>query len=504
MVGADGEWLALTAWPLLLLLALMAASLLCATRLARRAAALPALILPLLFFDPLIAFLPGSIDHHNAQVALVLVATAAALYAGARPAAGWAAGVLVALMLAVGLETLPYAALLGAWVALAWAFGRIDARGAVGFGTAVASGAPALVALAGSPAAWQACDVLSFAYLPSLIVAGGGLAALAILLRRSTAPLRLAGLGGIALASAGALLIAAPQCRAGPYAALSAAMKTLFLARVSEALPLLTVLRADPAGTLAAIGPVVVALFVGIRRVHGDGVATPWLLPAAIIAVALAASFYQVRTLPFAAAAAVPVLAAWLGGLSVAARPPPLPRLAAATLASLPPTWLAVGWLGVWTAGAVSGGRVAPPDRMEARLSLTAGLAKAEAACVDPASAALLNGVAKGLVLSPVFYGPSVLALSHHASVAAPYHRAAGAVLDGFDAFLLPPERAHEVLRRRGVDYLAFCATAKETAIAIGEAPDGMLARLAEGESIAWLQPIPGKGTMLRLYRVAL
>jgi hypothetical protein len=195
------------------------------------------------------------------------------------------------------------------------------------------------------------------------------------------------------------------------------------------------------------------------------------------------------------------VLAAWLGGWRV---PSARGGRAAAALASVPFTWLALGWIGVGGLGALSGGRLAPPGHMDAPAAMTEGRSQAEIDCLDPASAALLASVPDGLVLAPVFYGPSVLVLSPHAAVAAPYHRAAAAVLDAFDAFNLPPERGREIAAARGADYVAFCASAKETAIAAGEAPDGLLARLARGETIPWLTPIaPAGDTTLRLYRVA-
>ena len=74
-----GEAFALTAWPLLLLLGLMAGALSVATALAGRAAAVPALVLSLLFFDPLLSYLPNDIDHHNAQLALLVAALGLAL-----------------------------------------------------------------------------------------------------------------------------------------------------------------------------------------------------------------------------------------------------------------------------------------------------------------------------------------------------------------------------------------------------------------------------------------
>jgi len=53
------------------------------------------------------------------------------------------------------------------------------------------------------------------------------------------------------------------------------------------------------------------------------------------------------------------------------------------------------------------------------------GLTEAQKNCFDPSSAALFAAVPKGLVLAPLFYGPTVLKLSQHSVVGGPYHRTA-------------------------------------------------------------------------------
>ena len=69
----------------------------------------------LLFFDPLLSFLPNDIDHHNAQLALLVRGARGWLCGyGERPSFGPCRRSRCALMLAIGLEMLPYVAVLGA------------------------------------------------------------------------------------------------------------------------------------------------------------------------------------------------------------------------------------------------------------------------------------------------------------------------------------------------------------------------------------------------------
>ena len=90
----DGEAFALAAWPLLLLLGLMASAMFVATALAGRGAALPALLLSLFFLDRCSPFLPNDIDHHNAQLALARGDARARCGCAAQPLLGLAAGIL--------------------------------------------------------------------------------------------------------------------------------------------------------------------------------------------------------------------------------------------------------------------------------------------------------------------------------------------------------------------------------------------------------------------------
>lgn len=508
----NGEGFALAAWPLILLLGFMGSAMSVATALGGRAAALPTLLLALVFFNPLLMFLPSNIDHHNAQLVLLMASLASALRIPTQPAWGLVAGFLCALSLAIGLEMLPYVAVFGAAVALRWAWSGEGAAGASGFGLSVGVGPILLHLLAGSPSAAIACDAISFAYAAPAAIAGCGLAILTRLCGWTGNPApRLCGLVFIAAATAGALVLIAPECFSGPFAALSPELKQLWLSGVAEAQPLLVYVAYGPVGIIALIGPPVMALGIAMRRAWSSGGsdAAMWVLPAAIIALSLALGFYQVRTLPAANAAAIPVLGAWLAKIAFShgvTSLRPLRKAApviVAVLLSVPVVHLAFGWVAVQTLRLATGGQIAPIQRAEAPEQLVAGLSAAEKDCFDDATAGLLTSQPAGLVLAPVFYGSSVLALSGHTVVGAPYHRGGEAILDSIHAMDLAPESAREVARRRNVDYLAICTTSRETALTRKEAPHGLLARLLAGENVRWLEPVPGgSGSPLRLWRV--
>ena len=508
-----GERFALLAWPLLLLLAFMGGAVAIATALGGGAAAVPTLLLALVFFDPLLSFLPGDLDHHNAQLAILLASVAAVLRMRDRPIFGFAAGFLCGLSLAVGLEMLVFIAAIGAFVALRWAASGEGGRSVGAFGLAFGASPLPLYLLAGAPGAAMACDALSPAYLLPAAAAGFGLAAASLAGARAGATShRVLGLTLIGAATAAIVLLAAPDCLAGPYAGLSPELKRLWLNTITEARPLLDMAAHEPVAIIANVGPSLVALVVALRRLgaRGEPERAIWIVPALLIGLALLLSLYQVRTLPVANAASIPVLGSWLAALAArhgvtALRPIAQARpVILAVLLCIPLVHLALGWGAVRLLTVLSGGRIAPIERPDTPKHLTAGLSEAERLCLDPASAALLAAVPTGIVMAPVFYGPTVLAISGHSVVAAPYHRAGAAILDAIHAMDLPPPKARAVIERRAADYVAICLTARETALTAAEAPGGLLARLQSGDSFDWLEPVSpvGTGGALRVWRV--
>lgn len=507
-----GERFAVTAWPILLLLGMMGGAAAIATTLAGRAAAVWTLVLALFFLDPLIVYLPGDIDHHNALIALMMATVACALRIGSGPRFGFLAGCGSALTLAIGLEMLPHVAILSAVIALQWAIGGKHGRAVAAYGVTLAILPADLYALAGSPAAFMACDSLSWAYSVPAAVAGFGLAGLAYFGERiGGRAIRIAGLAVVGAISAAVFLALSPQCLAGPYGFLSPELKQAFLHTVTEAQPFQVFAAREPVGAFASLVPLLVALVVALRHL-GPGSSEKrgvWILPTALLLMATALSFYQIRTLPFASAVAIPILGVWLAELRarfIARSTNPLRRalpVAAGFLAANQVTYVLVGIVLLDALAYVSDGRIAPKEVAKQPEELVKGLTVAEQNCFDPTSGTLLSEVPRGLVLAPLFYGPTVLKLSHHSVVAGPYHRNGKSILDNINATHRPPPEAKAIIDERGVDYVAICSVSPESAVAVHKSPDGLQADLLAGKIPAWLQPIAApEKTALRLWRV--
>jgi hypothetical protein len=66
-----------------------------------------------------------------------------------------------------------------------------------------------------------------------------------------------------------------------------------------------------------------------------------------------------------------------------------------------------------------------------------------------------------------------------------------------------PENAAHEMVTRRGIDYVLICPGLSETTIYSSAAPKGFYAQLAKGQVPAWLQPIQlAQGLPYRMWRV--
>jgi hypothetical protein len=501
-----GENLALTGWPTLLLLGFMGAATATAYALAGRAAAIATLFLALFFLDPLIVYLPGDIDHHNAQVALMLATVAFALRMRAGALFGFLAGASSAVTLAIGLEMLPHVAVLGIAIALRFAWTGENPRAVAAYGVALGLLPGALYYATGSPAAAMACDSLSYAFAAPILIAGLGLAVLALVGSRAGRNVRIAALLVVGAGAAGTFIGITPECLGGPYGQLSPAVKAAFLDTVTEAQPIWAYAEREPVGAIGSIGPLLVALFVAFRHVRRQ---TIWIFPTTLLVLAAALSFYQVRTLPFASALAIPVLGVWLAEVYAATAGRSGDRLrralpvAAVFVAAIPYTYLLIGWGGEKALAAVSHGRIALHAPTKPDPALIKGLSPAQQNCFDAASGALLAEVPRGLVLAPLFYGSTVLMLSDHSVVAGPYHRNGQAILDTINAMQRTPAEAKAIVHAREVDYVALCTVSPEGAIAAGKAPDGLAAELLAGNTPEWLAPVSTtEPTKLKLWRV--
>jgi hypothetical protein len=490
------EWATRFFWPLLWIPVATGSALVIARRFGTRAAVFLAgplfvTLTPMLYRQ----FTPGRIDHHNVQISMAVLALAAGTAAGvSRPPhklwpaalAGGAGGV----GLAVGLEALPFHALIGLSFGLRLAVDRDQARICAAYGVVLGLSSLGFYVLQTPPQRWDLsfCDAIGLNLVLALATVGAGLFLVASLSQRLPTALRIGLLGVVGLAAGVAYLAADPACIAGPFAGVDPRIRILWLDRVQEVQPLSRLLTTAPSLAVQALTALVMvsvaAGFLLWRALRADPRQTRYLeaVPASTLAASVAladvAGWEAWRMFDYVY---------WVGA----------PTLAAALS---------------YLAGRVAKDRMVPTVALSICLSplFVGGAAGAAAQALTPPSAdrgfplcnevkgfAPLAALAPGVVLSEVNLGPHLIANTPHTAVAAPYHRMAASIIAAHEAFAATPAAAEAKVRALGATYVVDCPGSY-----LGVPAGSFGWRLRRGQVPAWLEPIPATGTKLVIYRV--
>ena len=480
---AIAETIAATVWPA----ALFGASVFLIMRIARLVygddSAFPAVVVGGLALMSIAIFLPGMIDHHNAQLMLVLLALWG-LIAGSILTLAVAGGA-AALSLAIGMETAPYVAIAGIVAALPLIGGNAgDTRQkAPGFGLGFAAIAAAAFLATVPWASWgvAACDAFSATHLAIAVPAGIGLAAAAFVPARG---MRIVALGVLAAGVAAIAIVAFPQCLADPYASLDPTLKRLWLAGVVEAQSVVSIARSDPAIFASRYVTPMLALIVITQRALAGRMTAREAILAAFLTGAILVSFWQVRGALFSVPIAAIVLSGWIArNRATAASKPAL--VALVWIVSINSVWAAIG---------------GQADRL---LQAPASAVPSGAgACLRADDIRPLATLPPQTVLAVSNLGPAILRYTPQRVLAGPYHRNVEGNLAAMRAMLAPPAEAEAIMRANKVGIVAFCPGNPETALLVREAVNGLAAALSAGDAPAWLRPVSPPGQALQLYLI--
>jgi hypothetical protein len=423
-------------------------------------------------------FMPLRIDHHGWQLASLMAAVAGMADAQTRRG-GITAGLATAVSLTIGLELLPYLAVLGALQALWWIADRTQGERLRGYGLALAGGAAAGYVLFGSfDNTRPLCDALTPVYLSTLLLAGASLVALGSL------PVDRRNVRIVLALAAGALIcafyaVAWPQCLGRPEH-LSPELEKLWFSHIREAKPLWKHgwRIAFPTLSLSIIG--VIGSALALWRARGTDRAMPWLLVALLSLFSACLLFWQTRAGPGSQLLGV-IGATALGWPLIrwTLRHPRLPvRVGGPVL------------LFVLVSGSFSSLIVKNvPQQQSARRQQ---VNKANRRCPTLPALAPIGKLPRATFLTFNDLGPRLIAVTHHSAISGPYHRAGDAILDTQHAFrATDPQVAHTIMQRHGATMLLICPGLSESTVYASEAPKGFYVQLAKGRAPAWLAPVP-------------
>ena len=494
------ERVAAIVWPAALLLVFLAGVARLARELAGDAAARLALVFAALTAPVLQHFRPGAIDHHNAQLVLLVWSLALICRAPSpRPRDAALAGALSAISLAIGLELAPALAALAAAIGLRWIVeGQPAKRTTVAFALALAATTAALFAALVSPRSYGigACDTISIVHVVATGVGGCGLAVLASVPAMVSRWARLIGAGALAAVLGATLYLAFPACLGDPFAELDPRFATLWLANVTEVRSFASMLRDLPHEVPAYYGLPAVALAAAlVQSLRESGNARwRWIIALAVVATLFVMALWIVR----AAAAANAIAVALVPEALVAAWPA---REQRANLLGLSrAVWVAallLNPLSLIAIGAAATRAVVATSGAHAATIVSDG----PGTCHQAADYAPLARLPRGRVLGFIDAGPFLLMETPHEVLAAPYHRNIKGNGAMFDVFLGPVGEAQQQLAALGVDYVAFCPSSAERYTYAAAAPDGFAAALGRGEAPPFLERIALDGTPLAVYR---
>ncbi|KQN89731.1 hypothetical protein ASE95_17090 [Sphingomonas sp. Leaf231] len=435
-------------------------------------------------------FMPDRIDHHGWQLAMLAV-TVAGLCDPRRGRGGALVGGATAVSLTIGLEMLPYAAMAGAIIALAWIWDRGERDRLAVYALGLAGGTAAgFAGFASDANRLYRCDALTPVYASTVVLAGGLLLGLAMLSpQRPAVRLVLAIVAGALVA--GFFALAFPQCLGRPEQ-VSDELYTSWLSQVREAKPIYRhPLRiALPIVTLPLIGLIgaVLATWQARRQPSLRG----WACVALFGAFAASMLLWQARAGPAAQLLAVPGAAAlaWLALPLLAA-----PRFWLAKAAAAAGLFVIVS--GSFTPIVIDSFGVDRPSAYVRRVN------KATGRCLTLPAMRPLDRYPAQTVFTFVDLGPRLITLTHHSAIAGPYHRNGDAILDVHHAFMRSPAEARAIMKRHGATMLLVCPDMAESTNYRAKARGGFYDRLAKGESFDWLTPLPIKqGSPFRAFRV--
>jgi hypothetical protein len=500
LAGIQGaEAITLFLWPTLLL----AAALLLVAAIAgqmcgsgdRQATQLASVILAALSVPALIHFRAGAIDHHNAQIVLLLALIFLTSRIEQSAASAGLAGVAASLSLAIGVEMLPAIAATGLAVLglLIWR-GRVVSRQIFVFGAALGGSSLLLAGLLLPPRSLAApvCDAFGGPLL--LLMAGGG-ATLMIVVGVDRWHFSLH--GRLVAASAAGLLVVGtffrlfPGCLASPYAMVDPLVTSFWLDRVAETMSFESILQLAPQKLAGFYGFPILALGFAVASLLRCS--TParfqWIVAIVALTALIGISIWEVRGSAAATIVAAPIFAASLANLWPA-RAYARKLLVAALLAS--PTSLALAGL---AAGPLID-RIVKPASMMAKQDPVSS-------CQTVSSVAPLAQLLRGRVMAPIDLGPAILAATDHEIFAAPYHRNNDGNLAMLRAMLASPQAAQQMLADRHVAYVVICRGGPDQADFVKLAPDGLAARLGQGDTPDFLELLtPDPATNLSVWRV--
>lgn len=471
----------------------------------RREAEWAGAMLAALAFPTTEKFAPGSFDHHNVELVLIMAAVLGLIHMRSSRRAAISAGAALGLAMATAAEGAPFVAAGLVVSGCLWLFQpqafRVSVRW---FGVGLIASSAIMLPVLVPPSSWfqPVCDAMGAPFATFGVLGGGVAIALSLLPEFVADRLikRVAGSAVLGAASVVVLYLLYPQCAGGGYAALGQDMSSLWMSQISEARSLISLAGSDIALMFAVGGAALAGLVAAIiclrRHWRFESV---WVVFGFLV-VSVAIMVWQIRGTIFATAFAVP-FGAW--AVAVTRRKY---RARASAIRAL-------GFAGV-VAGSAAAAWAGAGDALQSSLTPRGALANYEArvegsrTCTSPEAFQTLRAAPTGIMLNQFALGAGVLVWTDHSVLAAPYHRDVDGTMTVIKALRSAPDEAKRTVVASSADYVLVCPATPETVFYARNAADGVApeqtlsAMLGRDEIPDWLEPVQLAPSSLRLYRI--
>ena len=455
-------------------------------------------------------FHSGRVDHHNAQIALTLVALAGALQPSHRRAWAVTAGIAGGVGLAIGLEALFFQALIAGSIALRFVLDPGARRFVRSYGFALVAATVIAQGIQTPPDRWlvSACDAIGLN-----LVAGVGAGIVVLLPGMALSRRRDSRFRALAVSLAGAAALGTyvgldPHCLRGPFADVDPGIRAIWLDHVNEVANWSVLYQRDAgrAMTLAGAAVIGVVATLGLlwqpRRLM-DGA---WWTTVLCLALGLGVGAMAARMTAYALWFEIPPLAVAAAVLAMRYESG-LAGFAAIGAAVLltPDGWGAMAQIGANQLASLQAARPATSAPVPAGKSTSKVAARPRPPrdyCLNASSYDVLARAPKGLTVSEIDLGPFVMAHTPSSSLSGPYHRLSWGIMAARSVLSARGDAALARARSLGVTYVLECPVHHRNADRRGLAPDALQAQLDRSAAPAWLEPMTALNAPVVIYRV--
>ncbi len=470
------EIIALTAIPLLTLLVIMFVMARITNKLFDKETAIFSCLIIAITVPVVHQIRPMRIDHHGWQMALAMMAFAAA-FDERQKYSGWITGSALALWLNISMEGLPIAAAFMALYAVRWVLDSAQRQRLVHAMAALAT-ASAILYL-GTTNSWATminyCDAMSPVHLAIFAFGAFAIGAWAKLNPVSKIWL-CAGFAAISATAAVIIFSVAPQCTAGAFADLDPLVREMWYDRVLEGKPIWDQSLVYAIQILVLPSLALFAIVSMRRRTVSPLSGIQTLTAVFLLVCAFALSLMVERSSAISSLFSIPFVAYFIHSLLVKAR----------TIKSLPKKMgVMMGILLLMVPGQVvrAGRNLLGESEIEnhVRVALKCELSD---------NLNVLDRLPRSTFMTPMDTGPSILLASKHRIVASGHHRNDIAMRDVIRTFTGSPQQAHNIITTRKIRYVAYCPGLYEPLNYAHLAPNGFMAQLTHGNIPTWLVPV--------------